>query len=126
MENKEPKKTGGNETYSVPLAYYVKDVVDGKIVEREKKAEIQLSRLHRRSLPQSRLALKAMNAESSPEELALDFVEACVTDPKVKEELKGDILGCIDLFNSEPVVEDFKRFFENWGPYRKMQVSGQE
>lgn len=114
-------------TYVVKASYYVMDIDDkGRSIETKMPDQnIRLYKLMRRNVRHSALAKKVlMGVDASNEnELAVEFIECCVVDEKVKENLTGDILACVEIFLNKIVLEDFNRFFEDWDFYRKLVES---
>ena len=106
--------------YTVTASYFVPSFnKDGHMIEEEKKNQnIALWRLQRRNIEHSKLSMSILSREESKQKgvigLAMDFIKACCVDDKVREDLLGDALACVEIFQSEPVSEDFRRFFGTW------------
>ena len=89
------------------------------MIEEEKKNQnIAFWRLQRRNIEHSKLSMSILSREESEQKgvigLAMDFIKACCVDDKVREDLLGDALACVEIFQSEPVSEDFRRCFGTW------------
>ena len=103
--------------YTVTASYFVPSFnKEGHMIEEEKKNQnIAFWRLQRRNIEHSKLSMSILSREESEQKgvigLAMDFIKACCVDDKVREDLLGDALACVEIFQSEPVSEDFRRFF---------------
>lgn len=106
--------------YTVTASYFVPSFnKEGHMIEEEKKNQnIAFWRLQRRNIEHSKLSMSILSREESEQKgvigLAMDFIKACCVDDKVREDLLGDALACVEIFQSEPVSEDFRRFFGTW------------
>lgn len=119
-------KTKANDTsfeYSVKLSYFAQDIgEDGKQVVMEKKDQvIKLFRLQRLNEAHSRFALKVFDGKADEIDMSKEFVEVCVVDQKVRDELLKDSFACLDLFSMNEVADDLKSFFDQWGLLRRMK-----
>lgn len=122
MSQKQTTGVNPNMVYSVKASYYVVDIDDKGLMTEVKKEnqDIQLFKLQRRNMAHSRLAMKVMMGGSDEIDLAMEYIDCCVVDEKVKEELKKDALASFEIFTSKEVSEDFRRFFEGWEFYNRL------
>lgn len=102
--------------YTVKASYYAFGINDkGQGIEIKKPNQIiELYHLKRRNIAHSQLAMKVLAGNTETMTLATEFIKCCVVDEKLAEELVGDALACVEIYNNAAVLEDFERFFTDW------------
>jgi hypothetical protein len=120
--SQEKNKIDLDNTYEVVVSYHVVDIDDkGKLKEVKKSNQkIQFYKLQRRNMAHSRFATKVLEGTTDPMDMALNFVDICLVDESIKTDLMGDALACLEIYRSEIVGEDFRRFFEGWEYYQNL------
>lgn len=119
------EKINPNMVYEVKASYAILDFdKQGMPIEAMVKDQtVQLHKLQRRNIAHSKLALRVLDKSISGEDeidIALSFVDLCVVDKTIRENLKADALAAFELYYTDDVQEDFKGFFEKWGYFQKI------
>lgn len=109
--------------YNVVASYHVVDINDKGLMEESKKPNqnIKLYKLQRRNMVHSKLAMLVLNSTLDDIDLSQEFVRCCVVDESVKNDILGDAFACVEIFNKDEVIDDFKRFFEGWEYYQALK-----
>lgn len=116
MSQKEQAVERTDLMYETKLSYHVVDFnAEGHQVETKLKDQtIKLWKLQRRNKVHSKLAMDVLFGRKSPDELAVDFANACVVDENVAKDIAADMFAAFELFSGEAVQTELESFFEGW------------
>lgn len=111
-------------TYTVKTSYFswVPDV-EGNMTEKPTEVDVEILHLQRTNPAHMAVALKLLEGYEHLDQLGTLSVEFCkcvIKDDKLRESIVKDMGCCLDILQSEAVVEDIENFLSGLGFVQKM------